>query len=432
MRKQTIPLFILTFILGCHDNSQTGTVSPITQAPPTPVSPVQFTPRLSGLPSDGMWKCDPVFADINKDGNLDLLAMARLGDGPHVWIGDGKGNWTDHSQGLNHGMTSCGGGLDVADLNNDGNPDLVVADHCQGIFAYLGDGKGGWNLVTRELYPSHLAPPDADYAQMYSGMESVAIGDINADGFPDLLAGSSDKGGISLYIGDGTGANWTPVISNLPTKEWANRVRLHDMNGDGLLDVVASYNAGPSVWLCDTPEHWIPASEGLATPIIGGLYTGLAVADINEDGLPDIAIANWVDGPEVYLQQKDHSWVKTPDVFPQMLGGSVGLDLGDLDGDGHLDMVVSGRLKPNGGFVRGVFALKGDGKGNWSFLKNSGLPETGLSAVTGVDIADINGDGSLDVALASGLIVETVPGPKQPAIPQRLLVWSGEKSGNSQ
>ena len=70
--------------------------------PPTTAMPsaVTFTPCTEGLPQRGMWKCDPVFADVNEDGFLDLAAIPRLGDGAHVWLGDGQGRWTDSSWGL--------------------------------------------------------------------------------------------------------------------------------------------------------------------------------------------------------------------------------------------------------------------------------------------------------------------------------------------
>jgi hypothetical protein len=249
------------------------------------------------------------------------------------------------------------------------------------------------------------------------------VGDVNGDGWLDIVASASDEGGINVYLSDGTGRQWTWTKASLPARGWANRVLLSDLNGDGRLDLAASLGVGPRVWLGDGEGGWRAASEGLPSPIIHGLYTGLAVGDVNEDGRPDLAVANWVDGPEVYLQQGDGSWHKAASVFPELHGGAVGIDLGDLDADGHLDIVVTGRMTLDGGYVRGVFALYGDGGGQWRFDPDSGLPTTGMAASAGVALKDIDGNGLLDVAVASGLIVETAPGPTEPAIPQRLMVW---------
>ncbi len=420
---------LLITVVGACENRQTGNV---VQEKPKDIqstvdpSPVTFHPALSGLPEEGMWKCDPVFRDVNNDGKLDLAALPRLGNGPRIWLGDGQGNWTEQATGLMYEQTSCGGGLDFADFNGDGHIDLVVADHCQGLFVYLGDGNNNWEMVEAGLFPHHLAPKGNEYATMYRGLEDAATGDLNNDGFIDVVAGASDKGGISVYFGNGTGRDWVIADTNLPTKGWANRVHIDDINNDGKADLVASYSEGPRAWLQIDGKDWKPVSRGLPSPTVNGLFTGLDVGDVNEDGLADIAIANWVDGPEVYLQQSDGSWEKSDDVFPDILGGAVGLDLGDADGDGHLDMVVSGRLQVEGGYVRGVFLLRGDGHGNWKYYSNSGLPTTGLAAVAGVTFGDFNNDGKDDVCVGSGLIVETVPGPKTPAIPVRLPAWRAE------
>ena len=375
-----------------------------------------------------MWKCDPTFGDVNGDGFVDLAALPRLGFGPRVWLGDGTGRWTESSEGLNPRQRSCGGGLHFGDANNDGFQDLIVADHCQGVFVYLGDGAGGWEMVTQALCPKNDAL-SAFRAQMHLGAEDLAIGDVNGDGNLDIVVGGSDDGGINVYFGDGSGREWTLQDDNLPKKEWANRVVLADVNDDGRLDLLASSGAGPRVWLGDGSGGWTPSSEGLPSPMLKGLYNGLDVGDINGDGRMDFVTANWVDGPEIYLQQSDGSWKKTPDAFPQLMGGAIGVALGDLDLDGNLDIVLSGRMKTDPGFVRGVFALRGDGSGGMSYMEGTGLLATGLAAMGGVAVEDINGDGVLDVVAGSGLIVETAPGPKEPVIPQRLPLWCGKLRG---
>jgi hypothetical protein len=424
---------------GCKTSQSTERVSPpqVTEKPTIPDKPAPppteppagaiFQLCAAGLPVKEMWKCDPVLADVNSDGHLDLAGIPRLGKGPAVWLGDGQGGWQRSAEGLTPGLTSCGGGLELADVNDDGNLDLVVADHCQGIYVYLGDGNGAWTMVTEALFPTELL--SGSVRQMFTGAEDLAVADLDNDGYLDIIAGSSDEGGINLYTGDGTGRNWTRTPTDLPTRGWANRLTLFDVNDDGRLDLVAAYCEGPRVWLGDNMGGWLPASEGLPTPRVQGLYTGLGLGDVNGDGLTDLAVANWVDGPEVYLQQTDGSWHKTADVFPRMRGGAIGLALGDVDGDGHLDLAVTGRLDATAGLTRGVFLLLGNGAGGWTYVPGSGLASTGLLATSGVELGDVNGDGVLDVAASSGLMVETAPGEQQPAIAQRMLVWCSIPGG---
>jgi hypothetical protein len=404
-------------------SATTGDPAPDRPARPAKPPTVTFELRTEGLPEKGMWKSDPAFGDVNGDGFLDLAALPRLGNGPHVWLGDGSGKWTESSSGLARTRKSCGGGLDLADVNGDGHLDLAVADHCDGIFVYLGNGRGEWMLAAAAMYPDDLAP-GPHKVRNFQGAEDLIVGDVNGDGHADIVAGGSDDGGLNVFLGDGTGVTWKRHPTALPTDGWVLRIQLADINLDGLPDIVASHSRGPRVWLNDGDGDWTAFSEGLPSPMVTGLFTGIAVGDVNEDGLPDIAAANWVDGPEVYLQQSGGFWFKTPDVFPDMLGGAIGLDLGRVDGDEHLDLVVSGRLDLDGGYIRGVFLLRGNGLGAWERVEGCGLPSTGLMTTPGVALADVDGDEVLDVAACSGLIIEQTGEAGGPVVPARVLVWT--------
>jgi hypothetical protein len=417
-------------LAGCksgdkRDSDPTGpTVNP--PAPPVKAPAATFTMSRDGLPEVGSWKSDPQFGDVNHDGMLDLVAHIRLDYGPAVWLGDGRGGWRGSLEGLRFEKTSCGGGVRFADLNGDGHLDMAVADHCQGVYAYLGDGTGKWKMTTRARVPQEAIPPDAssDELHMHYGAECLDVGDVNEDGHLDLLVGASDTGGLHLYLGDGTAANWVWRDPGVATNgRWAMRVRLYDLNGDGRLDIVANCMEGPRVWYAADVMKWESGSAGLPSPSYGGIYHGLALGDVNEDGRTDLVTANWIDGPEVYLQRADGSWEKQPDVFPEMLGGSSGIAVGDIDRDGHLDIVTSGRLTREVGYVYGVYFLRGDGVGGWHFERDSGLPTVGLPYMWGVALGDVNGDGILDVAAGSGGAVATNPKYSEPVLRGGMFLW---------
>lgn len=398
-----------------------------TQAPP----PVRYVLCSNNLPTDGQWKGDPVLQDVNGDGLTDLAALPRLGNGPHIWHGDGRGGWTEAFSGWEQHENSCGGGLVFTDVNGDGKLDLNVADHCRGLFVYLGNGGSDWNPVVKNMYPTDLTTTGVE-GETFMGTEDLDVADVNGDGYPDIISSASDESGINVYFGDGTGKNWTRQADGLPKTAWANRVMVVDIDGDADFDVVAAYSDGPRVWHNDGTGKWTDASSGLPSPVIRGLYTGIDVADINEDGRLDIATANWVDGPEVYTQNADGSWQKLPDVFPQLMGGAIGLALGDLDADGHQDLVISGQKNSEPGYVRGVFALKGDGKGHFTYIEGNGLPPTGLATTMGIALGDVNGDGLPDIAAGSGMTVERVPqGPSGPVVPPHLMVWCSQAPARS-
>ena len=266
-------------------------------------APVHFHAAYQGLPEGLNWKCHPALGDFNGDGFADLAAIARKGDGPKVWFADGKGGWIEKSEGLQNERGSCGGGVVIVDINGDSHPDLVVGDHCWGLFVFLGDGKGNWKTATKELMPPvipDLPKPKGPFEgpQQFSGVESIAVGDINGDGHDDIVCGASLEGGFAVFLGDGAGENWTHKKTSLPDWGWTNRLVLADFDGDGNLDILAGRSIAPRVYLGDGKGDFSEVDDGFPTPKIVGLYWGVRAVDVNKDGLLDVLAANLSDGPE--------------------------------------------------------------------------------------------------------------------------------------
>ena len=414
---------IVLLVLGCsgeprRDGSPVISGDAKTSASSAKAAPIRFRIAADGLPMDGFWKSAPAIADVNGDGFLDLAVHPRLEKGARVFLGNGQGMWRDSSQGLAM-RRSCGGGLAFGDVNKDGILDLVVADHCDGVFVYLGDGKGNWRAVTEGLAPEFNTSPKARERdpEGFKGAEVVALGDVNGDGFIDMVVSSSDQGGLTVYLGDGTGKKWTEVKhSGLPNGEetdagdlyhggWAFDIQLLDMNGDGCLDIVASYYTGPRVWWGDCKGHFEDHSKGLVKSTLGGIYGRIAVGDTNGDGRPDIALANTVNGAEAYLQNADGTWQGPIDIMPELKGGAQAIALGDLDGDGNLDVIIGGQLSAGPNYEwdpYGLFVRWGDGKGGFSDRLETNLPSVGLEVIWGIKVVDVTGDGRPDIVVTTG------------------------------
>lgn len=404
---------------AANEPTAAGRHSAVSEAKPPAAS--RFELLADGLPVDGMWKCHPAVTDVNGDGFPDLAAIPRKGDGPRVWLGDGAGNWRESSRGLERGR-SCGGGIGLADVNNDGSIDLVAADHCFGVAVYYGNGAGAWEGQDTNIdlfRPAADRSVDDPYAP---GVEDVALGDFDNDGVCDLVVGASGQGGVGAFRNSGDGRHWIVASNGLPTEGFANTVLLEDVNRDGMLDIVAAHEEGPRVWLGNGGEYWESARDGLPDATVGGLYFQVALGDINEDGRLDLAAANWVDGVELYVQSEDGRWEKQRDVFPDMRGGAIGIGLADLDGDRHLDIAVTGREALVVGTVFGIFILNGDGTGAFERQFGTGIPETGLSTTWCVAFGDVNLDGVPDLVAATGGVVASSSAAASPIV-QRLQIW---------
>jgi len=381
----------LAALLGA---AATLALAPAAPAEPAPDACPRFRQASEGLPTSREWRTHPAFGDVNGDGHLDLAAHPRKGAGPRVWLGDGGRSWTPASEGLVIPGGTCGVGVELADLDGDGHLDLGVADHCYGPFVFFGDGAGSWRL-------GPLVDPSDP-----KGLEDLAFGDVTGDGIPDLVGVGSFRGGLVAYRGDGAGG-WEAIDLGLPSRGTGNGVALADLDGDGRLDVAAALSLrrsapGP-VWLSRGAETYGPASEGI---VFRGTLHQVAVGDVNGDGHLDVAFtADFWPGNRpvgVFLGDGAGGWTPAQEGLPPpMKRGEFtifyGLALGDLDGDGHADLVA---MDHRTGALR---VWLGDGAGAWRACPDvGGTPERDTGRGWGIALGDVDGDGRPDLAAGYG------------------------------
>ncbi len=232
--------------------------------------------------------------------------------------------------------------------------------------------------------------------QLPAGAFGVAVGDLNRDGRPDIVAGDLSSLHVLLGNGDGTfkAPATYPVHMGVPQS-----IAIDDLDGDGNPDLAIANQEGLLVFLGKGDGTFQPATS---YPSAGDSW--VAVGDINDDGKLDVAFAtaggsgdpdsgaSGAGGVAVRLGNGDGTF--QPQVaFPT---GSMGLDLamGDLNGDRRLDLAVVD-LNPGG-----VSVLLGRGDG--TFETAVAYDNAATSSPTAVAIGDFNGDGKPDLAVANG------------------------------
>ena len=189
---------------------------------------------------------------------------------------------------------------------------------------------------------------------------TVAIADLNGDGHLDVAGGSTLPGTIAIWYGDGRGGISEPQF--LPFRGDVHSLAVADIDQDGRPDIVCTAqreSAGILVWLNRGQRNW----ERGGSPVETGNYEGLRLADVNADGAVDIAAANATSddqgGIQVWFGDGKGNWIA--ESGPTVKGVYMDVAVDDVDGDGALDLIGSGW-----GIYGALRIWYGDGKGGWS------------------------------------------------------------------
>jgi hypothetical protein len=221
---------------------------------------------------------------------------------------------------------------------------------------------------------------------------TIATGDIDGDGDLDLLTASANN--VEVRLNDGKGIFGSPSVISTGTSSTTliRTLTLGDMDGDGDLDLINSYTENRSgyvsVRLNDGAGNFTPWSLGGVTIASSNLVLG----DVDGDGDLDL-LADSGQAGTIYFFRNDGTGKINDRVAVDAVGGA-GLALGDVDGDGDLDL-VSSNSSTNLVYVR--FNL--DGRGTFSGASNAGTT-TAINNPGQVSLGDVDADGDSDIVVA--------------------------------
>ncbi len=250
--------------------------------------------------------------DVNADGHFDIIAAnstSEIKGGIQVWLGDGKGGWIKES-----GPTVTGKYMDVAvaDLNGDRQLDLVGAGWGTNgaLRVWLGDGAGHWS---------------AAYPISQGSFYGVTIADVNADENLDILVGTY-RANTRIFLGDGNGRfqSIRSPADHLKRNFRANSGKYKavekkytqiagdsfwtvlpvDLDGDGAVDIVASSinRRGILAWQNRGKNRWKLVKGQFPS---AGTYYEMVLADLNNDGYPEICAASSGEGIKIWQGNPD-------------------------------------------------------------------------------------------------------------------------------
>src|SRR5271157_4918191 len=331
--------------------------------------------------------------DFNGDGHPDLAIVNFSDHTISVPLGNGDGTFRAaraYNVDLDRKSVAAG------DLDGDGKPDLVVTNFCGTdatcasngtVSVLLGVGDGTYKFAAS--YP------------LGAGPLSVALADLNGDQKLDLIAVNRGDKSVSVLLGNGDGTFQSALT--YPAGNGPISVAVGDFNKDGKPDLAIAGDCGLST--CSQPGNVSVllgngdgSFQSAATYAVGYSPSSIVAGDVNGDGKLDLAVANAC-GKHSSCQSHGTATVLIGDgkgAFTSsgdvQLGNSPSaLTLGNLNGDGALDLVAAYRADNK------VGVLLGNGDGTF---KTQVTYQVG-TAPSAVVVADFNGDGKRDVAVAN-------------------------------
>lgn len=309
-------------------------------------------------------------ADLDRDGDMDILAATFDGSGTIAWYeNNASQGFTRHILTTTFAEATC---VLTADMNRDGNLDIVVSSLGTSTIAWFeNDGHQQFTL--------HIITDSASQAS------NLYIADIDGDGDEDVIYSAKGSGSVGWYENGIDQVFTRHIVATDLLAPCA--VSAADFDGDGDLDIASgSFSDNIIAWYANDGHQNF--TQRIITSEAYGLR-GMFVADLDRNGSPDILCSSLLDGQIAWYKNDHGNFVRHS--ISSIASAACAVYVGDMDGDGDMDVVGASR-----------------GNTTIAWFENTDDQDFPMHIITStinqpraVIAADLDGDGDLDVISAS-------------------------------
>ncbi len=378
----------VTALVAASSTSFTPTYSPAK----TGITATDFSPKQDF--TTGEYPRSVAIGDLDGDGKPDLafanytssfVSVLRNTATSGSIVNGSFASKQDFTTGSNGSMSVA-----IGDLDGDGKPDLAVANSTTGNISVFRNisSAGSINFAAKQDFVAGSNPTQ------------VAIGDIDADGKPELAVVNFYSNSISVFQNTSTSGTISfSTKQDFTVGSQPNSLAIGDLNGDGKPEMVATNSAVTNISLLSNTSTSGSISFAAKQDLSVGLYPySVAIGDLDGDSKPDLAVANYgSDNVSILRNTTTSGSVTFAALHNFSIGGSTeSVAIGDIDGDGKLDLAFAHTLANSIGVLRNTSSVGSIGNGSFATIQYF---TTGTQPHL-VAIGDLDGDGKPELTTA--------------------------------
>ncbi|MDT0691889.1 FG-GAP-like repeat-containing protein, partial [Salegentibacter sp. F188] len=406
MKQNYVPKILIFFILCLGGKvAYAQTFEQVLPPPPAP----QILSNFEGVQNSSI-----AFADVDRDGDQDVLITGGSGDmnggtmdgegaKAILYLNDGTGNYTEDTGTPFEGVQN--GSVAFADIDGDGDQDVLITGGTGGgMDSTMGGGEPIARLYLNDGYGNFQELLNTPFEAVQNS--SIAFADVDGDNDQDVLitgmSGDYYNGVTSsqLYLNDGNG-NYAKDNNNFFDGVQYGSIAFADVDGDGNQDVLITGIAG-SEWQ-GAPVSKLYKNDGfgnfiedLNTSFTGVGFSSMAFADVDGDGDQDVLITgrdnSYTGTAKLYKNDGAGNYSEaTGAYFDGVQNGSIAF--ADVDGDGNHDVLITGMDNSYNSIAK---LYRNEGLGNYSEDINNSFAGVQYSSIS---FADIDGDNDKDLLI---------------------------------